>query len=139
MTETLIILLRIAASVQLAIAALNLFLPRILGWRENLQRMPLLMREVFHVHAWFVSITLIIFALISWRFAPDLADPDTNPLARWLAASIGGFWAIRTAIQVFYYSSSHWRGLRGPTIVHITLLVIYGAMSAVYLWCSFRP
>ena len=49
--------LQIAAALQLAIALLNLFLARLLNWKEEMARMPLLLREVFQVHAWFISIT----------------------------------------------------------------------------------
>ena len=130
MSESLPILLRIAAALQLTIAGLNLFLPRLLGWRDDLARMPLLMREVFHVHAWFVSITLVIFAALTWRFATDLAPPAAGEITRWLAACIGLFWTIRTAIQVVYYSKA------GPTAIHITLLAVYGGMSMLYLACA---
>ncbi len=52
--------------------------------------------------------------------------------AVWLAMAIGLFWGIRTVAQVAYYSSSHWRGKTAQTIAHITLLVMYGGMTACY-------
>jgi hypothetical protein len=59
--SSLTICLLIAAAAQPGIARLNLFLVRLLGWKENLDRLPLLIREVFHVHAWFISVTLAAF------------------------------------------------------------------------------
>ena len=103
------LLLQLAAAMQLGIALLNLFLVRLLKWKEDLARMPLLLREVFQVHAWFISITLGIFGVMTLRFAGELAG-GTNPVCQWLAAGIGSFWAIRTVLQLTYYSSSHWRG-----------------------------
>ncbi len=129
-------LLQIAATLQLAIAVLNLFLVRLLEWKEDLARMPLLLREVFQVHAWFISITLAIFGVMTWRFAPDMASL-ANPVCRWLAAAIGAFWAIRTVLQVAYYSSSHWRGKPARTLAHLLLLVIYGGFACLYLWTAF--
>ena len=122
--------LQIAGASQLGIALLNLFLARILGWKANLDRAPQLLREVFHVHAWFISLTLTIFAIMTWRFA---AEMRTNPACRWLAAGIGLFWALRTILQITYYSSSHWRGLPGRTLIHIMLLLIYGGFAVLYL------
>ena len=122
--------LRLAAAVQLGIALLNLALPRIMQWRDDLNRLPLLIREVFHVHAWFISVTLAIFAVITWRFAGEMT---TNAACRWLATGIGLFWALRTVLQIGYYSSSHWRGQPGRTLIHITLLLIYGGFAVVYL------
>jgi hypothetical protein len=126
--------LRLAGAVQIGIALLNLMLPRILGWREDLNRVPLLIREVFHVHAWFISVTLMIFGVITWRFA---AEMTTNPACRWLGAGIGLFWALRTVLQLTYYSSSHWRGRPGRTVIHLALLLTYGGFAVVYLLTAF--
>jgi hypothetical protein len=129
------VLLQCAAVIQAAIALLNLFLVPLLKWRNDLARMPLLLREVFQVHAWFISITLTIFASMTWRFAAEMAG-GANPVCQWLATGIGLFWAIRTVLQVTYYSSSHWRGQPGRTLVHLTLLILYGAFASIYLWSA---
>ena len=75
--------LYIAAAAQLAVAVLNLFLIRIMKWEEEVARMPQLVREVFHLHAWFITITLVIFGVVTIRFVGELA------------AGIGIFWLIR--------------------------------------------
>jgi hypothetical protein len=129
------ILLQIAAVLQLGVAVLNLFLIRLLNWREELGRNPLLLREVFQVHVWFISITLAIFGVMTWRFAADMAG-GPNAVAQWLAAGIGTFWGIRTILQIVYYSSSHWRGQLGKTIAHISLLLMYGGFALLYFWAA---
>lgn len=131
------IVLLVAAFLQLGVAILNLFLVPLLKWREELLRVPLLLREVFQVHAWFISITLTIFTVITLRFAPELAA-GANPIATWLAAGIGIFWAIRVVLQVAYYSGSHWRGKLGRTMIHIALLFTYGGLAAAYLCAAFK-
>jgi hypothetical protein len=128
--------LQCAAALQLGIATLNLFLVPLLRWQDELARMPLLLREVFHVHAWFISLTLALFAVLTWRFANDMTGA-ANLLAHWLAAGIGSFWAIRTVLQVTYYSSSHWRGQPARTVAHIVLLLVYGGLAAAYLFAAF--
>ena len=122
------IALSIAAAAQLAIAVLNLFLVRIMKWEEPVARMPQLVREVFHVHAWFITITLVIFGVVTIRFAGELAA-GTSDLGRWLAGGIGLFWLIRWVMQFFYYNSSHWKGKRAETIVHIVLIFLYGSFQ----------
>ena len=129
--------LYIAAAAQLSVAVLNLFLVRIMKWEEEVARMPQLVREVFHVHAWFITITLAIFGVVTIRFAGELAA-GTNDLGRWLAAGIGIFWLIRWLMQFFYYNSSHWRGKRAETIVHIVLIFLYGSLAGVYLLAAFQ-
>ena len=49
--------LRTAAIAQFAVAILNLFLIRIMKWKAELARAPLLIREVFYIHVIFISIT----------------------------------------------------------------------------------
>jgi len=52
------IALHAAALAQLAVAILNLFLIRIMKWKPDLERAPLIIREVFRIHVVFISITL---------------------------------------------------------------------------------
>ena len=127
--------LKSAAAMQLGIAVLNLFLVGLLKWKEELRRVPLLMGEVFQVHVWFISMTLALFAAMTWRFAPEIAS-RANPVCRVLVAGIGIFWALRTLVQIAYYSSNHWRGKPGRTIIHCVLLLIYGGFAGLYLWSA---
>jgi hypothetical protein len=126
------LLLYIAAAAQLGIAILNLFIVRLLDWRPELDRMPLLLRQVFTVHAWFISLTLAIFAVITLRFAPEMAAGSAE-VFRWFGACVGLFWGFRAILQVGYYSSSHWRGQPARLRAHVTLLILYGGFAAAYL------
>ena len=128
--------LRAAALAQFAVAILNLFLIRIMKWKPDLDRAPLLIREVFRIHVVFISITLSIFAVLTWRFAHEIAIA-TTPLATWLAGAIGFFWLVRSAMQWTHYSGSHWRGNIGRTLIHWTLFLGYCAMAVVYLAAAF--
>ena len=128
--------LRAAALAQFAIAILNLFLIRIMKWKPDLDRTPLLIREVFRIHVVFISIALSIFAALTWRFTVEIADA-LSPLAMWLAAAIGLFWLVRSAMQWLHYSASHWRGDALRTLIHWALFLGYGVMAVVYLAAAF--
>jgi hypothetical protein len=129
--------LLLAAAGQFSIAILNLFLVRIMHWEEDLAGLPLLVREVFQIHKWFISITLIIFVALTFRFAGEIAA-GSELVYRWIAWSIGAFWAIRATLQVTYYSSSHWRGIASRTAVHIILLIAYSGCAAIYFIAAFE-
>ena len=131
MTNLLELGLRIAALVQLGVAVLNLFLIRIMKWEPDLARAPLLIREVFHIHVHFISITLVIFGLLTWRFAGDLAR-GANPLGVWLAVGIAIFWGARSVMQWLHYSPRHWRGNSTRTAIHWALFLGYGAIAITY-------
>ena len=130
--------LRVAALAQFAIAAINLSLVRLMNWRSDLERLPLLIREVFSVHVIFITITVAIFAVLTWRFAAEIATAAT-PLPSWLAAAIGTFWAARSIMQWTHYSQSHWRGDRTRTALHWLLFLGYGALGVLYLGAAFLP
>ncbi len=130
-------LLKIAAAIQLGIAILNPFLVRILKWQTDLERLPLLIRQVFYVHSWFISTILTIFAVLTWRFSSEMVN-GTNVITTWLAASIGIFWFFRVILQVAYYSSSHWCGNSVRTLIHIGCLVVYGGMAVIYLLAAIK-
>jgi hypothetical protein len=130
-------LLRAAAAVQLAVAVLNLGLVRLLKWEDSLEQLPLLLRQVFMVHLWFISLTVAIFGVMTWRFGAIMAA-GSDPACAWLSGAIGLFWGLRAVIQIAYYSPSHWRGHTGRTIVNIGCLVVYGGMSFVYLLATAR-
>jgi len=128
--------LRAAAGAQFAVAILNLFLIRIMKWKPDLDRAPVLIREVFRIHVVFLCFTLSIFAALTWRFAHEIARAG-SPLAIWLAVAIGLFWFVRSTMQWTHYSASHWQGDSLRTVIHWVLFLGYGAMATVYLAAAF--
>src|SRR6266550_6750084 len=124
--------LRAVALAQFAVAILNLFLIRIMKWKPDLERAPLLIGEVFRIHVVFISITLSIFGALTWRFTHEIARA-ASPLATWLAVAIGLFWLVRSAMQWLHYSASHWHGNSLRTLIHWTLFLGYGSMAIIYL------
>lgn len=129
-------LLLLAAGMQLLIAVLNLGLVRIMQWQGDLERMPLLVREVFKVHSLFISITVAAFGILTLRFAETIVLGH-DELARWLAGAIGLFWSVRAVIQWTGYSASHWRGLPRETAIHWALFFVYAGFGAIYLTLTF--
>jgi hypothetical protein len=124
--------LRVAAVTQLGIAALNLSLVPLMKWKPDLDRLPLLIREVFRVHLVFITLTVAAFAILTWRFANEIALAH-SALATWLAAVIGIFWGARSLMQWTSYSATHWRGDALRTVLHWLLFLGYGALAAIYL------
>lgn len=130
-TQLLHLALVIAGLAQLGICVLNFFLIRLLHWENDLARMDALLREVFYVHKFFISLVLAIFGAFTLRFAQELAAaPD--PHLQWVAASIGIFWALRATMQWTHYSRDHWRGNLQRTVIHWTLFLGYFAFAITY-------
>ena len=130
-------LLRSAAVLQIVLAVVNFGLIRLLGWKKDIEKLPLLAREVFQVHLWFIGITCGIFGVLTWRFAPELAE-GSSELGRWLADAIAIFWGVRAILQLTYYSSSHWRGHTLKTLAHVGFFIQYGGLALLYAQAGWR-
>lgn len=126
------IALQICAGLQIFIAVFNLFLPRVLKWHGDLNRLPLLIKEVFFVHSWFISFIVAIFATMTLRFGAEMFN-GTNLACTYLAGMIGFFWLFRAILQITWYSSSHWKGIPSRTLIHIACVLVYGGMASTYL------
>ncbi|WP_395741915.1 hypothetical protein [Prosthecobacter sp.] len=130
-TESLTFTLKLAAAGQLILAVLDLFIGRILGWKAAMDRMPLLVREVFQIQGWFIALTLFIFGVLTWCFAADMAG-GAHVFLRWFSGGIGLFWGLRCVMQWAHYSAVHWRGIPHLTVIHWTLFLSYVAFTLTY-------
>jgi hypothetical protein len=134
--DNLVILLKLAGCGQIMLAVLNLFLERLLGWKSAIAAMPLLIREVFQIHGWFISITCAMFGVITFRFAPAMATYE-HEMMRWFAGGVGTFWGIRCIMQWTHYSAVHWKGILRETLIHWFLFLVYGAWAGLYFLAAF--
>ena len=72
--RALLQLLWLAGFVQAAIASANLFLPAKLKYRENLCRVSSIIRQIFIVHSLYILGVVLLFAVVTFGFAADLAS-----------------------------------------------------------------
>jgi len=69
MVDTLTVLLRIAGAGLILLAFLHIPIARQLQWREDAKRMSPPNTAIFHVHAFFICVVLVIMGL------PSLFEP----------------------------------------------------------------
>ena len=119
----------IAGVIQLAIVFANFFLPKKLSYRENLARTSPIVRQVFIVHSAYIVGVVMLFALVTFTFAPELASG--RGLGRFLAAAIAMFWIARVPLQLFYYDSSLRRANRAGDVAMTAALGFLGVTYAV--------
>ena len=130
----LLVLLWLAAFVQVAIAFANFFLPAKLKYRENLSRVAPIIRQIFVVHSVYIVGVVLLFASVTFGFAGELASG--RGLGRFLAAAIALFWLFRAPVQLLYYDTTLRRQNRWGDIAFSTgalfLAATYGAASFGY-------
>ena len=127
----LTLLLRIAAIVQVLIAGANVFLPRKLNYKENLERVAPIIRQVFVVHSVYIVGVVLLFAAVTFGFAGELTSG--RGLGQFLAVAMAIFWLCRAPVQILYYDASLRRSNRigdlAFTTAAIFLAMTYGAAA----------
>ena len=48
--------------------------------QADIERMSALVRDVFVIHSWFISLTLLIWGVLTWRFAPEASGHGTDQM-----------------------------------------------------------
>jgi hypothetical protein len=136
MTSTLAILLRIAGAVLLLLAAMHVPISRRLKWCEEPLRLSPVNAAVFHVHALFICLILILMGL------PCIADPwvflERNRAGGWLAWTFAAFWTARLYAQWFVFPRTLWLGRKLETRVHFIFTVIWVFLAALFVLCGAR-
>jgi hypothetical protein len=127
--------LRLVGLVMAALVVVNLFVPGRYRWREEMARLSLLNRQVFQAHAVFLVLTLALFSALLLTCADALVEPTR--LSRAVLVGLTIFWALRMAMQWFFYSPAIWRGHRFHTVMHwvfsATWIYVTGVFAAA-LW-----
>jgi hypothetical protein len=116
----------ISAAIQMAIFLANFYLPFKLQYRKNISPMAPFFRQVFITHAAYITGVVLLFSVITFAFAPELASG--HGLGQFLAATLCLFWLCRIALQLFYYDKSIRRANRAGDIA-MTLAVVFLALT----------
>ena len=128
--------LRIAGILLLVLAASHYFLPKQLGWKEDLAKVTLLTRQIFFVHVGFILLLLILMGTLAVVYAEELAAPSR--LAQAVLGGLALFWGLRLLTQLFIYDRSLWRGNRRNTMAHIAAVLLWAYLTAVFGWGFWR-
>lgn len=133
MNATLEILLRIAGAGLVLLAFLHIPIGRKLRWREDARKLNPENEQIFHVHTFFICLTVVLMAL------PCLVSPSIflvrTQAGQWITASIALFWIVRLYFQFFVYRSDLWRGKRLETFVHGWFVLIWLALGLLFGAC----
>lgn len=102
--RTFEIALLLAGLAQLAIAGSSVFIPRLLGWRQETALLRPLTRQIFWTYASYILGIHIAFGALSLLAPRALIDGST--LARAVCAFIAVYWATRLVLQFAVFDRS---------------------------------
>ena len=125
------IMLLLAGVAHFGILIASASTPKALNWKETLQPLPPLLRQMFWVYGWFIVLMIVSFGTITLVHLDTLATG--TPLARWFCGMVAVFWLVRLFVQFFVFDAkpflTHWFyrvGYHGLTAVFLFLVATYG-------------
>lgn len=122
--------LKITGVLLMLLSMLHLIFPRYFNWKQELNSLSLINKQLMYVHTFFIAFVVFLMGLLCVTSSADLA---TTPLGKQIAFALAVFWSVRLFIQFFGYSSKLWRGKKFETIVHIFFSIVWLYMSSVFL------
>jgi hypothetical protein len=100
------------------------------NWKTDLAKLSLLNRQIFIVHCFFISLTLVLMGGITLFYTRALLEPTTLSRAGLVAVVV--FWLCRLFIQFFVYDAALWRGNRFNTRMHVGFSVVWAYVVLTY-------
>lgn len=128
----LIFHLKIVGLLMTLLALLHAFFSRRFNWKDELQSLSLLNRQLFIVHTFFIALVVMLFGLLTFFCAEHLISK--TPLARALLIVLTVFWIARWFAQHFYFSPKLWRGHRFNTAIHVIFSLLWTYFVVIYGW-----
>ncbi|RYY60428.1 MAG: hypothetical protein EOO05_09900 [Chitinophagaceae bacterium] len=121
--------LKIAGIILICLALVHLFFPRYFEWKQELQRLSLVNRQMVQVHTFFIALTLFLMGLLAFFFGRDLM---ATTLGQAIGLGLGVFWVIRLVVQFIGYSSQLWKGKAFETFIHILFITLWSYLSFIF-------
>jgi hypothetical protein len=130
MTVDLLATLITAAGVaQFGVLSASALVPFRLNWRQELQVLSPLHRQMYWTYGGFIVLSIVAFALLSTFNARELASGSR--LARWMCGYMAVFWGVRLALQAVFDVRSHLT-LWWLKLGYVALSITFAGLTAVY-------
>jgi len=97
-------LLFLSGVAHLLLGTASLIIPKLLQWNKELNRLPLLLKQLFWTYAAYILVINCCFGLVSVFGTAELLDHSF--LAKCMTFFIAIYWFARVLIQFFYFDTS---------------------------------
>jgi hypothetical protein len=105
--------------------------PTRLHWKEDLRKLTSFNRKLMWVHGAFAVLTIIAFGTLTLELHAEMLRGDRAALG--VALFIGVYWALRIAVDFFYYAHTDWPRGPGFVIGHILLTTLFAYLAITNL------
>ena len=127
--DKMILAIRVAGGIHLAIIAANIPLPGKLRVRRHLATVPAFIRQIFFVHWAYIVLVLGFFSALCLGFPAQLASGAG--LGRFLSGFLAVFWLLRIVLQWTYYDRELRRQNRGLDAMYTLALVVLSVVFSL--------
>jgi hypothetical protein len=125
---------KIIGTLLMLLAMLHFIFPRYFKWKQQLNSLSLVNRQLMYVHTFFIAFVVFLMGLLCMTSSSELLN---TALGKRMCLALGIFWSVRLVIQLFGFSPNLWRGKLFETIAHIFFTVFWIYLSVVFLFtCS---
>lgn len=128
--------LKLAGTLLILLGLSHALFGRRFKWQEELERLSLLNRQIFYVHAFFIALIVAMLGVLALFYTGTLIEKTA--LARVVLSGIILFWACRLWIQFFGYDASLWKGNRFNTRMHLLFSLMWTYLVGVFGWALWR-
>ncbi len=112
------------------LALIHVIFPKYFNWKEELNQLSLINKQVMQVHTFFIALTVLLMGVLCVTSATEIT---TTSFGKKISFGFGLFWLCRLLIQFFGYSSKLWKGKKFETIVHIVFSILWSFLSYTFL------
>lgn len=96
----------ILAAAQILVLAASFQVPSRLGWREELPRLRPLNRKLMWTYGGFIVHTIVTWGVLTFALRGEIVG--RTPVGLAISLAIFLFWAMRLAVDTFYFRSEDW-------------------------------
>jgi hypothetical protein len=122
--------LKVVGVLLIALALLHLAFPNYFKWKQEMEAISLINKQMMYVHTFFIALVLLMMGVLCLTSAEEIVQTS---LGKKLAIGLGVFWLVRLGVQFFGYSSTLWRGKRLETSIHILFIALWTYLSYTFL------
>ena len=124
--------LKIVGALLIILALSHSFFPRYFGWKQELNSLSMINRQMFYVHSFFIALVVLLMGFLCLTSSQELLNTG---LGKRICLSLAVFWIGRLAIQFFGYSPKLWKGKTFETSMHVLLSVFWTYLTVVFVVC----
>ena len=127
--------LKITGLLLIALALIHIVFPKKFDWKNELNNLSLMNRQMMHIHTFFIALVLFLMGVLCLNSSRELIETG---LGKKIAAGLCIFWSTRLFIQFFWYSTKLWKGKQTETIIHILFSIFWTYLSILFFFVCFN-